>query len=406
MVRTRSSAKSLLEFLTEENPKLEGLARTSTQSRNEEWHTPRRVEKWKDFDFSVLKLIFEGKLWSECRKSQELYYPHDLLPEELDHKNEKTAERILGAWTVRVVNIALARVRESLNPVFWVAGSSRRYELAGNDPTDQDGSYQDPEEADLGQTCHRSPRQAGRHYHLRDKPRPSAKARLSGKKRSRSPSTSPDPTPKKKRYLNPDGGGVRKRESSVDRLPSDVKGKWESREVTKRNGRFLNRKGGWRDGMSIHDKARPLRQIYTYCVEANARYGFIITCEEVLLVRVSLLKEAERDDETTIPSEDLVQDRMIQNGRLEYKSIRWQEHREIQQKPEEFKKLTVNLSLWALFIMAGNSSHIGCSYKPLKEEKLARHDESSAEEDEESLSSLPQSDSTPKALVCHPTEPE
>lgn len=422
MVQARAPATSIFEYLTHENPRLSELARSYTQSRNEEWYTPERVEKWKDFDFSMIKKIFEGKLWAECRapRSPAIVYPPGLLPEELLLGNEEKGKRILSAWTVRVVNNALDLVRKSLNPVIWVAGGSKRFEVHQASRVETDDPRPNLEEPEPRRR-RGTTQDAAVSYRLRENPRRTEKAQPNSMKRSRSTSAAPGPASKKVRSLVPDGEGIRIETSgspSPDRLPSDIKGKWESREVTRRNGRYLNRKGRWRNGMSIEDQARPLRQIYTYCVEANARYGFIITCGEVLLVRVSPLEES-KPGADEFPPEELVQDSMIEHGRLEYKSIRWGAHRSSQQSLDDFHHLTVNLSLWTLFILAGNNSQIGWDYKPLEQECLARAEERRTSRDRDGSadsettetsanteiyrkSSASSSQSTKKAPVWHP----
>ena len=289
-------------------------------------------------------------------------YPPRLLPEELLRGNEKKGERILNAWTVRVVNTALDLVRTSLNPVIWVAGSFKQYEVHQTTSVETDAPHPDPEGPGPEAVRRRDTAQeATHHYSLRQNPRRTERAQPNTMKRSRSSSAAPSGAHKKMRSINPDGGGITIDEPSLDRLPSDVKGSWNSREVTRRNGKYLDRRGYWRNGMSIADQARPLRQIYTYCVQANARYGFIITCDEVLLVRVSPLREATPEGPGTSP-QDVVQELMIEHGLLEYKSIQWGAHRDAEQSPDDFRELTVNLSLWILFILAGNSWQIGWDY--------------------------------------------
>lgn len=394
------------------------LGQPSTQSRNEEWHTPEKVEKWKDFDFSMTKTIFGGKLWAECRasRSSAIVYPPGLLPEELLLGNEEKGKRILSGWTIRVVNTALDLVRKSLNPVIWVAGTSKRYEVPQTSRAETGELRPDLVEPEPRRR-RGATQEAALHYNLRENPRETEKAQHNSMKRSRSSSTAPGPASKKVCLLVPDGGAIRIENPSLDRLPSDIKGRWESRVVTRRNGRYLNRRGHWRDGMDTEDQARPLRQIYTYCVEANARYGFIITCDEVLLVRVSPLREAKPDGDE-LPPEESVQDLMIEHGRLEYKSIRWEAHRDSQQRLDDFHHLTVNFSLWILFILAGNNSQIEWDYKPLGQECLARVEESRPSRDRDDSadsettetsaatgiyrkSSASSSESTKKAPVWH-----
>lgn len=382
MDQARAPATSIFEFLTHENPRLPELAGLSTQSRNEEWYTPGKVEKWKEFDLSVMKKIFEGQLWEECRKSRApaIVYPPRLLPEELLNGTEEKGKWILISWTARVVNMALDLVREPLNPVIWVPGSSQQYEVHRTSRVEASERGPDLEVPEPGRR-RGTIQEVAPHYHFRENPRRTEKAQPNSMKRARSSSAAPGPANKKKRSFIPDGGGIRIENSSQsqDRLPSDIKGRWKSKEVTKRNGKYLNRKGYWKNGMSIEDQARPLRQIYTYCVEANARYGFIITCEEVLLVRVSPLGEAKPEGDWSSP-EELIRDSMIEHGRLEYKSIPWGVHRSSRDRLNDFHHLTVNLSLWVLFILAGNNSELGWGYEPLEQECLARTEENRAEE--------------------------
>lgn len=384
MVQVGDPAKSIIEYLTQENPRLIVPTRIKSQSRNEEWHTPEKVEKWKDFDFSVLRTILNGKLWTECQQSRSptIAYPLELLEEERKCEDEKSAERILTSWTVRMVNKALDLVKQSLHPAIWVTGKSRRWEAPKITKAKTNVPQTNLEEPRPGTRRGRSQQdtqQTAHHYHLRRKSKETEKTQPSGTKRSRSSSTAERPV-KRVRSLVPDGWGICSDDDLVNRLPSDVKGSWKSRRVTKRDGKYFDGEGYWRDGMSTEDQARPLRQIYTYCVEANARYGFLITCEEVLLVRVSPLSQASAGGDDLSP-EELIQESMIEHGRLEYKSVRWGAHRGTHEKLDDFQQLTINLSLWTLFILAGNNWQIGWNYQPLEQECLARAEENSASRD-------------------------
>jgi len=88
-------------------------------------------------------------------------------------------------------------------------------------------------------------------------------------------------------------------------------------------------------GISITNWEWPFRQILTYCIAGETRYGFLHTPVELVAVRVCT------DDGSTY--------------KLEYQAIPSQNHGE--------EKLTAHLSLWALSMFALNSGHRPISTK-------------------------------------------
>ena len=146
------------------------------------------------------------------------------------------------------------------------------------------------------------------------------------------------------------------------------------------------------------DWMKPLRQIFAYCVRANARYGYIVTDEEVVVIRVHPILEPGDQGETndnqgsrhesesstrgqetvdsqaSLPDLDEDHDFMLSspvfkkveaNGRLEYRAVPWSNAASLD--PRRSADLTVNLALWWLHIMASVSSNIKEQYAPLKE---------------------------------------
>ncbi|KAL2042907.1 hypothetical protein N7G274_004667 [Stereocaulon virgatum] len=178
-------------------------------------------------------------------------------------------------------------------------------------------------------------------------------------------------------------------------LPGDTKvsTKWSSHDIVS---------GPVQSEYTTKDWLRPLMQVYTYCVKANARYGYIITDKELVAIRVrpnvdtddsqptndsqdswkdvalpqedpqkaqsnfqeaTLLPEYDESNGSMPSSPTLAQ--MCDDGRLEYKAIPWSNAKT--RDPRRRNDLTVNLALWWLHIMASVSSNIQDQYPPLKE---------------------------------------
>lgn len=80
----------------------------------------------------------------------------------------------------------------------------------------------------------------------------------------------------------------------------------------------------------------PLRQIASYCKYGETRYGFIITPEELIAVRV--FETEPFGKHTSLP----------RCASLEYRTIPWE---------NSGNQLTVNFSIWALAMMAANDQY-------------------------------------------------
>ena len=89
-----------------------------------------------------------------------------------------------------------------------------------------------------------------------------------------------------------------------------------------------------------------LSQIFTYCLKANARYGYLITDQELVVIKIRPIcprrppsapqhRRSNRLNNPQPPSDE---------GELKYKSIPWTHN--------ESDKLTINFALWALHLMA------------------------------------------------------
>ena len=141
---------------------------------------------------------------------------------------------------------------------------------------------------------------------------------------------------------------------------------------------------------------QPLVQIFTYCCRCEVRYGYIITDEELVVVRVKA-----RPNNNSRPDEKLT-DRIRYNGVLQYKSIPWEsgpksegpdlkssfesfgdEEKEVSSRdPQdsqrsdavqatddsqrtEPQRLTVNLALFCLHYIAHRERYLDDKYPPL-----------------------------------------
>lgn len=181
---------------------------------------------------------------------------------------------------------------------------------------------------------------------------------------------------KAQKGLRPDWAGIipsdgyqpetnESRKSYMNALPGDSKlsTKWSS--------------SGYPNSLEFK---KPFFQIFNYCDLARVRYGYLLTPEELVVVRISRkpspevpnsrqssqrpkragMSEWEKEQEKDPPSTDI--ERNIQRV-LEYKSIPWDDG---SQRHEA--SLTINLALWCLHMMAATARSIGPSYRDLSKE--------------------------------------
>jgi hypothetical protein len=139
----------------------------------------------------------------------------------------------------------------------------------------------------------------------------------------------------------------------VNILPGDTKVsyKWKSTEIVPKevNANDLVQNWFW-----------PLRQIFTYCMNFKTRYGYIISDEEVVAFRVRVPRERLEENKSKrriVLSKD--------RGTIEYVPIY-----DSTQDPGGEKRLTMNLAIWWLHLLAANNRSIQTIYGPLKDEIL------------------------------------
>ncbi|KAK5627613.1 hypothetical protein RRF57_003328 [Xylaria bambusicola] len=54
---------------------------------------------------------------------------------------------------------------------------------------------------------------------------------------------------------------------------------------------------------------------------------------------------------------------------MEWRSIKWSEYKK-EGTPGDYRKLTTNMELWIMHVLAGDDHEIKSSYNPLRDEKL------------------------------------
>ena len=350
-------ATSIFEYLTAKNPDLVYVEeKNATQSKNPKWFAPRYVRLWEEFSFETMERVFDGKLMEECRRKRWLPYPVPRLDPRFDciENGESATVNILMRWTRSIVITALQEVVGTLDPVFWVPRK-----------TDGKSSTSDADAA-LVDTS-------------------SAADAVAVRTGCPSPKSQPRPGPSKRKSLppRPDGAGIssgRRGISNTNCLPSEIKpgSKWTSEKLAA--GLLTDLKGELR---LSHKQAGPIVQIYHYCVAAKARYGFLITSKEILVIRIKPMCENPGTSTTGGTEEDptALYAELENNGLMEYKAIPWGNHNSLVAGQEEgsYRDLTINLFLWILSILAGNNSDPDWDYRPLDEELLRESQPMAAE---------------------------
>ena len=348
-----NAMSSLSAYLKQPNPKIineHSWEGSNTRSANDSWEDPDHIDKWDDFEYKFISRLFYDKLQTEV---EHLELPDiNGLPFHLTEiHDEDSLEALLVRWTNAVVSTALAVAQY------------------GHTSTNPDTSP-DTDQIFMAR--------GGQGW-------------------------IPD-TNMTRKSCRPDWAGIQannpvdvtvngqKRRSYHNILPGDSKlsSKWRIKTFKKDEDRAK-----FRD---------PLKQIFTYCLRANARYGYLITQDELVVVRLSYREKMVDEDSDNSSSEPLFPQR-----RLTRKIMKDQQKAEIS-LPEGAKKrkanryervleyqkvswaaggrrnpkvLTINLALWSLHMMAKQD---GPLVKVGNEQLLERLDTSFIGDTQESTS--------------------
>ncbi|KAL8965245.1 MAG: hypothetical protein Q9197_006603 [Variospora fuerteventurae] len=280
----------LLDYLRHANPAIDRShcrpgtnTRDGSRSKYGSLRQPKEVREWDDFSVSSLDTICNGILGQGLRRQYQ-FQPYPVLAEFpfREIHEEDSFKSLLIGWTWQIVSAALAAVQDEglkhpSGEVYMVRGGQAEFPA---------------------QTTHQ------------EKAANQEKA-----------------AQQEKRRFEPDWAGARRRNSEkpLTILPGETKisTKWTSAQVPP----------VMRYGMLDKDKYRPIGQIYRYCLFANARYGYLITDEELVAVRIDL--DNSNDQPATV---------------VRYKSIPWRNHSDAGVPDPEL--MTVNLGLWILHFAA------------------------------------------------------
>lgn len=319
--------QSLLNHLGCQNPPLD-LSKCRpgrhTTSRRIPWTHPQLIKTWDDFEYNALRTIYGGVL-------REILDHHFAIEQTtVPHlpccqiHDEKSFESLVAIWNQTVVSKALEATQNN---------------------------FKDRLPLDRIYMC------------------------LGGQAQLPCPGRRPDWAGVKPSTVSTDKLGAK----SKNVLPGDTKvsSKWSSANIEHGVVQEAKKKVDW---------IQPVGQIYTYCVRANARYGYVITAEELVVFRVRPSFESKINSPASDyleslkainPRVDVEQleaitltdgtpaGRAEANGTLEFKSIPWADH--FQDSHADRGVMTVNLALWWLHLMAAENSVIQERYPPLRD---------------------------------------
>ena len=314
---------TVLSYLMRKNPVVDasqGCKGQNTTSNRQIWKEPFRISQWKDFQPESLKSIYDGSLKRILDMSVQFPDSFHIPPFPFcEIHDEDSLESLLILWTQQIVSNALAVTQDNLNSL---CTSGRIYMVRGGQARRLE-SY---------------------------------------------------PKKEKRRNSFPDWAAVKKLATTVDvqdkacnLLPGDTKisSKWKSHGI----------KFGDRNAYkSTPNSARPIIQVFNYCLKANVRYGYIITDQELVVLRIRAsdagTKQAKskgiEESQEAYASEG--QKKARRSGEVELVSVPWDNHATDPRGDD--CKLSINLALWWLHILAATECGIESSYPELSGEKL------------------------------------
>ena len=324
MLKMAGDTLTLDEYLRRPNPAVtRDNSWTGTNTTSGPSMKPSEIVEWKDFNYSTLQAIYGETLKLEIH-SQDLPDFSLHLPFHLSEiQDEDSLEALLIRWNNAVVSYALSVAQRSNGAIRVDAAGHRAGEIF---------------------------MARGGHAFI--------------------------PGTNTKKGLRPDWAGIipsdgyqhrteESRKSFMNALPGDSKlsTKWSS------SG----------DPNSLEFK-KPFHQIFKYCDLAEVRYGYLLTPEELVVVRVSRKPSHEVPNSRPSPqrpkrtgtSEWNKEQRNIllsidskrkEHGVLEYKSIPWDDGSQRQEA-----SLSINLALWWLHMMAATARSVGPFYPDLSKE--------------------------------------
>ncbi|MCJ1395647.1 hypothetical protein MMC18_008852 [Xylographa bjoerkii] len=373
--------RSLLNYLRIENPviheRFTGQGNGNTRSKKDQWLVPDSIEPWCDFEYQSLRHTYGGDLQSLLQHESDLPDPViDSFPL-CAISDEDSLLCVNVAWNQQVVNKALSEAQAGLE----------NYETRENIYMAKGGQARCPGSHNPNSTAAKCAESYNPDW--------------AAIRQSLDQIRCYEPKPKHSRRLSPN-----------TLLPGDTKlsKKWSSEKI--------------QDGpldieyLTSRNWVLPLSQVYTYCIRAEVRYGYIISDKELVVLRVRPSPEFLNDTQLsqdsgvvhkseTVPIKPAV-DRAVEAGILEWKAIPWR-----CETGSGAEAITVNLALWWLHLMAAQNNEIRDEYPALQEdtwsERIIKHDWASyptpepANAVEERSIADDDSNKTPKAQVSYQT---
>ncbi|KAF2174676.1 hypothetical protein K469DRAFT_686009 [Zopfia rhizophila CBS 207.26] len=306
--------ESLLDYLTRKNPQVllcksdDVCSRTSSRkgknTKNKAYYHPRRIKRWEDFRDDFGAF---RSMYAEVL-SLEAQRPGFEIPLENSVfrivRNEDGIGTIIYEWNSKLVSQALVETMEALGK------TDRIYMVRG---------------------CFAKP------------------------------------VPK----LRPDWAGIcKKDEGQVDAaspqqeesvLPGDTKcsKSWTAKEI---------REGLYESNRWNHPEWYwPLAQIYTYCYQLQTRYGYLVTDEELVVIRVGPDVNAPRMNGPITMG--LERESLVNYGMLEFASIPWDNGQEVNGSLSgDGDELSINVALWGLHLLAAKDCSLKWEYDTLEKD--------------------------------------
>ena len=127
---------------------------------------------------------------------------------------------------------------------------------------------------------------------------------------------------------------------------------------------------------------KPLAQIFSYCYRLRVRYGYLITDKELLAVRIGPGPDSPQSCGPT-SNETAQRQQTGENGILEFATVQWDHggQRDIgamdASNDTEHSKMSVNLALWWLHLLAEKDRSFQWEYGPLDQERLSEEPQES-----------------------------
>ena len=360
---------TFLASLTAKNPVPVYVERKKsyTSTKHRQYYEPRKMTKWGDFTYPNLLTLYGGTKIGELLEKPCSEKPRKPIDHDRNLHDEKSTRTLYDTWNRQVVSHALDSVKDELHPCRWECSSS----------------ILDPK---ILEALHHN---TIRKITQKPKTRARNKQEIDDEKQE----TDEEKHVKYKRFPDNGSGLYCTKcvgQAKFERFPKDYKFSkvWTSTNLE--GGRLIDADGNWKTEASESALAWAIRQIYTYCVDHLCRFGAILSSEEAFVLQIRPMgdkPEVEPGKLFPFTRNAVMVIRLISifigsaaelkelrrqlmtNGLIEYVSIRWADHWNPAIQREE--KLTVNLAMWYMHILAGNGHRAYWSPEGLESERLS-----------------------------------